>query len=187
MLFHEALSGNSIPTGTYLVAVARWSVKALQATEKLVYGAAPLVSDAKLLDGDTAEKLALAAAAQGSNWLEARETVDLAAAFELANDVLFGHLDDRYDEFVEEIRAQNEDRADIQERTLDNHIRSQREVLGQVRSDHLTKGRASLAKATEGRLRKLEERVAQRRLAIQAGRRLVADKDEIGVAFIRVS
>ena len=59
-------------------------------------------------------------------------------------------------------------------------------MLEQVRQRHISRGRDTLVKATEGRMQALKARVERRRLQIEDGRRLEHRKDEICVGLLRL-
>jgi hypothetical protein len=123
---------------------------------------------------------------EGRDWLEARTAFDIERAFDVANDTLFSTLYEHYEAYVAEIRSQNEDRVDVQERTLRQHLDSQRVKLETIRCNHLALNRSSLAKATDGRIRKLEERVERKLLELETLRTPNYDYEEICVAVIKV-
>lgn len=179
------LVGPRIQAGTYVLAAGLWSFTALQNSDKLAYAAVPF-DGSRLLDPELAETLAVTALADGKDWLEARNVVDLNRAYEVANEALFSYLDDEYAKFDREMRARNDDRADIQLRTLDQHLHSQTERLQRTLQGHRAERRESLAKATEGRVRALKARVEQERLRIESRREVRSQSKEIAIAIIRV-
>jgi superfamily II DNA or RNA helicase len=181
----EAIDGRLRP-GTYVLAAALWSFQGLQDTEKLAYAAAPLDASGKLLEPELAERLAVAAVASGQDWLEARNVVDLELAYNVANHMLFAHLDEEYEAFSRELRARNEDRADVQIRTLEQHLRLQTARLQETLQKHRARGRESLVQATEGRIRALESRVEQQRLRIESRRVVRSDNQDIAIAIIGI-
>jgi hypothetical protein len=175
------------PAGTYLIGCSLWSVRGLRTIEKLMFLAIPLVRNAKVLSETASEQLAVTAALDGSDWLEARNKVDFELAHELANEDLFGELDDRYQVFVDEIRAQNADRAEIQKRSLDRHLDSQLSKLTEIAEKHRQADRDSLVKATYGRIEALKGRVDRQRRQIADKSELRAESQEICVALVDLS
>lgn len=175
-----------LQTGMYVLVVAHWSFRGLQDTEKLAYTAALLENPDKTLEPEDAERLAAAAVASGEDWLEACNVADLEHAYYVANEILFGKLDDEYELFAQELRARNEDRADIQLRTLEQHYERQMAVLRETREKHRVHNREPLVKATEGRMRALENRVKQQRLKIESWRKVRSEAREIAIAIIQV-
>lgn len=172
--------------GTYALAVARWSVEGLQAIERLAFAGARLDAECDLLVGTDVERLASICAHHGRDWFEARSNVDLTEAVAIADEELFGNLEEQFEEFVEDIRRQNDDRADLQLRNLERHLDRQQRKLGDVREQHRLKGRDSLVKATEGRIQALANRIEQRRLKIDSQRDVRYRNDEVMVALVHV-
>lgn len=170
----------------YVVAVSLWSVQGLRDVEKLVYEAAALEEPESLLGENDTERLTAACASKGSVWLEANHGCDLAQAHEVANDRLFGVLDDRFWRYVEEEKAQNNDRADIQERNLERHTTRQREtILGTIEKLRAAQ-KEKLIPANEGRLMALEERAKQQKRTIDSRREVTPHTTEICVVLALV-
>lgn len=182
----HAATETPVRSGIYVLAATLWSFRGLQDSEKLAYVAIRLDGTATLLGPDVAERIAVAAVASGKDWIEARNIVDLERAYEVVNNVLFGHLDEEYESLLQELRARNEDRADIQIRTLDQHLREQTIKLEAIREKHQASGRESLVKATEGRIKALEGRVEQQRLRIESRRDVRSESKEIAIAIIQM-
>lgn len=176
----------SFALGTYVLAVSLWSVKGLRDVEKLVYEAINMASPKDFIGEDRAEMLASASAAHGELWLEARNECDLQLAHELANEVLLGELEERFDRFVEEESAQNQDRADIQTRNLVRHVERQRETILNTIEKLKRTNKAKLIPANEGRLRALEERYERKKSEIDSGRKFNSRTEDICVSIILV-
>lgn len=172
--------------GVYVFAIQRWSIGGLQDREKLYITARLLAEPERSLPAELAEQLVVAAAARGKDWLGAPEHVELERAEEIANETCLLEGDRAFDSYVEEIRAENEDRAGIQIRALDKHFTNQMTSLDEIRDRHVGRGRMALAKATEGRMRALEGRVEKRRYELERRRQTTHRKDEISVGLIKV-
>ena len=172
--------------GVYVLAVSLWSVQGLREIEKLVHEAVFLDRPETLLGEDDAERLTVACALKGKLWLEARGVCNLSHVHEIANQQLFGTLEERFRHYVEEQRAQNEDRADIQERNLDRHVSRQRETILRIIGNRRTTGRIKLIPANEGRLRALEERYERQKRTINSRRRVTCRSEDICMALVRI-
>ncbi len=172
--------------GVYVLAAVVWSFEALQDIEKLAYAAASIEGDRGLLDSDVAERIAIAAISKGEDWLEARNTIDLNLVYEIANNSLLARLDDEYEVYRREVTAKNDDRADIQLRGLEHHREQQTRKLLEVLEKHRLNGRNSLAKATEGRIHALENRVEQSRMKIDSRRTIRSQSRELAIAVIQM-
>ena len=174
--------------GVYLLVSALWSIQGLQTTERLVYTGCMLSNPEKLLPDIQAEKIIMAAIMHGEDWLEAGHIVNREEAYQIANGNLFSYLDKGFRKFVDEVKAENEDRTNIQERTLTTHLENQTVQLEKVKKDHLERGRTSLARATEGRLEKLQNRFERERHKIALRRTIKSDpQKEICVALVRIT
>ena len=139
-----------------------------------------------LLPEEDAERLVVAGAHFGKDWLSAQEDSDLHAAYTVANDTCLGSLDDRFEARKRELVNENEDRADIQLRMLEKHHATQSAVLEEVAAKHRSRGRKALLMATEGRMKALLGRVERRRIEIEAKRKVQANQKEIAVGLIIV-
>ena len=112
--------------------------------------------------------------------------VDLKDATNVAERVCLATSDQEYREQAEQARLQNEDRADLQEKTLDRHFANQVQKLDEVRRRHLLRRREALARATEGRVRALKDRVERQRMEIADRRRFTHRSDQICVGLVRI-
>jgi SNF2 family DNA or RNA helicase len=175
-----------VPAGQYAVVVLHWSIDALQSKEHLYYAASRIGADGSLADED-AEKLIVGCVLNGQEWVEARSGVGvvLEQAAERAVE-LYADGNDRYNEFVQRAKDENADRINVQTAALDRHLKTQLEKLDGIRQRLLMSGRRSLARATEGRMAKLRERVEIRRLRINNGSNVRAQQDLICVGVIEV-
>ena len=173
--------------GRYVFVVLHWSVEALQAREHLHYAAALLNESKEVMSDEQAERLVGAVVATGKEWLDARNGVgiELGAAAEVAID-LFADGNARYTEFVRRSTDENLDRVEVQVAALEKHLYNQVGKLESIRQRHLVAQRRSLARATEGRMAKLKERVEIRKARISMGREVRARQDLICVGVIDV-
>lgn len=177
----------SYTNGTYIIAGALWSVSGVQSSERLVFLGKNISSNRKILTEIESEQLIVCAAMDGKDWLEARTAVDIEKAYDIGNNMLFSSLRNNFDEYVAEITAQNEDRVDVQERTLRQHLDTQRYKWGVIRQNHANMNRSSLVKATEGRIRKLEDRIQKKLLELEKLRSITYRYEEICVAVIKLA
>jgi hypothetical protein len=181
----EALP-SPLPGGVYVFGVERWSVGGLQDVERLHFTALRMSPNMVKLEADEAERLVTSAAAHGKDWLGALEKIDPAEAARLANEECLADSDKAFAEFVEGRRAQNEDRADIQERSADVHFRSRLESLSAVRERHKRLGRHGLVRAMEGQIEALRRSNDRKKQGIAERRRVTERKDEVCVGLILV-
>jgi len=182
----QSVHNGLVPRGQYAFVVLHWSVEALQSKEHLFYTAMPIGGASALADDD-AEKLVVTSVTGGQEWIEARNGVgiDLDKAAESATD-LFAMGNERFNEFVQRAKDENTDRVTVQIAALERHLETQLHKLDDIKQRLLMGGRRSLARATEGRMSKLRERVEIRRLRIEGKRDVRARPDLICVGVIDV-
>lgn len=176
-----------IKAGVYVFAVQRWSVDGVQVRERLFFSAERLDGPTITLDEDDAEQLVVVSAIHGSDWLEARNVVDLPHAEEVATKLCLSTAEDSYNEYINQVINENNDRADVQERTVQRHLENQRRELNRIKEKHRALNRSSLVRATEGRLQKLENRIQWQLQKIDKGRKTNYKKDDVCLGVIRVT
>jgi superfamily II DNA or RNA helicase len=174
------------PPGDYRFAVARWTVRALRITEQLWYGVEPVSGPGPALPDQDAEQMILAVARQARDWPNARAELDVQKEADGIEQGLLVRARRCYEAFVEELRAQNEDRADLQEQILRNHLQQQRAKYMEIRQQHLARNNPGLAKVQERNIEKLEARVQRELLEIARKRKLTESMDEICAGIVRV-
>jgi superfamily II DNA or RNA helicase len=196
-----------LPVGVYVFYVQKWSLEALRDIERLYFVAKPLFNN-QILDDDISEKLITIATLHGRDWIEAKSIIDLPRAAKDIEDCM-AVSDDKYDEFVKQIENENEDRAELQERSLllhrDKQIAIQQEVKlkheqairdieiqltiqkdGKLKLERYRKKRYSLVKATEGKIAKIKESVAIKLAAINKRRKISHYGEEICLGIIKI-
>ncbi len=177
------LGGSVAPAGQYVFAIQRWSMRGIQATEQLHYAVARL--DGKdMLNESTAEELLAAAATSGEAWLAAPAVVDLARASRVADECCLASAERAFAKQERVLRAQNEDRALIQERSLDKHLAQQRAALNELLSHYEVLGKVRLMAPTRGRLQALEQRVKMKRGEIAQRRAFSARREDVCVGLL---
>jgi SNF2 family DNA or RNA helicase len=174
------------PKGVHVFTVQKWRVRGLQEIEQLHFAALSIDELEQLLPDQLAEKLVLTAAIYGNDWLEARRMISLDLAAEYAWNYCLPHSDRLYEAYVTEMQNKNADRADIQEKNLDRHLKNQLAKLNDVLEKHTRLGRASLAKATEGKMIKLKNRVERKMIEIRQRREIFHSKDLICTGIVKV-
>jgi len=180
-----AQAPTAVGPGSYVFITHRWMVEGVQTKEQLYFAAAPL-GDAAALADEPAEQLIVRAATAGTDWLEARNVIDLPRAAEIASRLSAG-AEAEYRAYVQRMRDENNDRADLQIATLDRHLRNQTEKLQTVREKHIAAGRDNLAKATARQIEILQQSVSLKRQKIERQRRLEPRHEEACLGVIKVS
>jgi superfamily II DNA or RNA helicase len=170
---------------TYVFAVQRWVIEGIQDLERLHFVATSIDSAGQYLDEEDAEKLITSASVHGEDWLDANRVVDLGLAADMANEC-FGVADRKYQVYVQQLRDENSDRANVQEQSLNRHLKNQKNKLEEIKIRHQSLNRPQLVNMTEGRIRALEDRVERRRLDINTRREINIRKEEVGAGIIEV-
>ncbi len=174
-----------IKPGEYVFTIQRWSTSGLQDREQIYFTAKNIASGHQLME-DEAEKLVTTAALQGRDWLEAANLVDCNMAAEVAES-LMSYSCKKYADHIRQKEAENNDRADLQERTLDQHLENQLNKFQRIKDIHIQKDRLSLAKATDAKMKIIEERVIHKKIQIRNRRSLKSRKDEMCIGLIKVA
>ena len=183
-----AESGIELRPGLYVFSVQRWSVRGLRDMERLHYAAAFLHADsaAEVVAPEVAERLIVTAAGKGVGWPGVRGVVGLDNLVEAVAERCIAASDRAFDRYVDDRRAENDDRARVQEQILDERHQRERGVLERVLQEHRVRGRHRLVPATEGRLRALEARVERLRNGIAQRRSLQSSNATVCVGIIEV-
>lgn len=174
-----------VDRGTYVFIVKLWSVRGIRHIERLCVVVKKLGNENGFLPDEISEKLVTTAARQSNDWLSAKNEIDLDVAKE---EVCTCQLrcDDSFDEFAKSITHENNDRADIQERTLRQHLENQLIRFQDVFHSHIFHGRDSLAKATQARIDKLKSILAFKLKEISERRNIQPLQQEICIGLIKV-
>jgi SNF2 family DNA or RNA helicase len=174
---------SDIPTGVYVFSVERWSIRGIREIERIHISAGSLSSGQGMLSDDQAEKLVMTAARQGDDWQVAANVFDFNKAAELIEKFMV-QAEKKYETYVEQLRYENNDRADVQEKSLKRHRDQQLEKLADLLERQIDRER--IARMTRGRIEALKSRVDQKLMEIQSRRELRHLKQEICVGIIRI-
>ena len=156
----------------YVFSVQRWSVQGLRHMERLYYAAAALGPERNVLEPQVAEQLIVAAAGDGIGWPEGSRAVDLDDVVRTVQEWCVAPSEEAFNEYVGDLEKENADRADVQERMLNEHYETQRQKIEEVLRRYRERGQRRLIPATEGRLRALRVRTERRRMEIAERRAL---------------
>ncbi|WP_316171405.1 MULTISPECIES: helicase-related protein [unclassified Bradyrhizobium] len=191
-------------SGSYVVAVRRWVGNGADSrgtnTARLAYAGAELVTG-KLLSWDLAEALALAAAEHGRPLYNFGADARLPRAAALLGDTVHPALDRRFDEFVQQITAEIEDRTAIRRHAVERHrdsktanLLSQQErnksraaEFDLVGDQRKAKQLLSVNVAIEGKLRKLREACALRLAEIDRQREIIPEAEEVAAVLVELT
>ena len=161
----------AVEPGLYAFSVLRWSVRGLRDMERLDYAAAAVGEGKIPLQPVEAEQLIAAAVNRGMAWPGARSSTQLSLIVESVI-AIGGAQESRFKSYVKDLRAENADRASVQERILDERYRTQRSGLEDLLERYRREGRTRAFLLTEGRLRALEIRTKRQRRDIEDRREI---------------
>jgi hypothetical protein len=186
--------GAPLPPGHYAVLAMLWRFGGQVDQERIAYVGLALPGGASIED-DAAERLLLAAAEAGALWPEAEVKLDCQGVADLCEALLLERVTERFLDERATRRAEQDDRAAIQLRTLEQRLaderRRQMEIIERNRPN-ITHGignarrASSLIAMAEGKLRRLEERAALRRAAIERARAQSAQDEQLALAVVEV-
>jgi len=175
----------SIPAQDYLFFVARWSVRGLRDIEKMVYYARPTTTSSSFLTEEEAELLLTSAARVGRDWLSAANEVDAEYLAPMVEECMMA-ADERYSDYISSLENENNDRADLQEQTVQLHLERQREKLQGVLLRHQEKGNTKMLAPTRGLIEKMEMRVKDKLREIQERRKMSHHNKDVCLGIVRV-
>ena len=170
--------------GDYTYYVRSWVFRGVREEEVLSVTAFRF-DDGTLLDEETSEVLLDRARLSGIDWVGASNEADPTSVlrrFERAEEV----LDRRYRDELASKKNENADRARFQLDSVDRYLKRRLATLRETLRTHEVLGRISLARATQGQIDKLKERMAIRRQKIVDRATVVADRNFVCAGLIRV-
>lgn len=173
-----------VPTGDYMFAIRRWTFKGVK-DEEWLQSAVCNIRDRSLLDEEKGEALVNLARVNGTDWLEAANTVDRANAAECL-DQLELHLASAYERASKRKQDENADRLMFQLHSIDQHLVLRLQVLEATRDRHEFLGRPGLVRATQGRIDKLRARMGLKREQVQQRERVVPDHELVCSGLLRI-
>lgn len=172
--------------GDYRIVVARWTFEALRPMEHLWYGVESIDPCVGPIGEEDAERFVGAVAEAGQDWPRASGALDLGQLTQDLEQGLLVVARQRFEQRSEQMKAQNEDRADAELKSLERHLQHQKAKYEEIRRRHQERGNPGLAKAQETNIRRLEDRVERKRLALEEKRFLHARMEEVCVGVVRV-
>ena len=172
--------------GQYAFSVQRWSVRGLRDMERLYYAAAPLLPSPDEMEPEDAERLIVGAAKYGEPWLDALSAVDLKHLTAAVEESCVAPSERAFKTYVHDLRAENNDRATIQQRMLEHQYETQGRKLKEVLQKHQRLGRDRLVAATRGRLQALKVRTERHHKEIAERKELKCDSEVVCLGIIEM-
>lgn len=174
-----------LESGDYLFYVERWTVQGIRDIERMVYFARPATENSSFLGDDEAEQLVTNVAKYGKDWLSVGNEVDPSEFVPLV-EACMDRAEEQYKEYIVYLTNENNDRADLQEKTLNLHMERQRSKLVEILLNHERKGNVKMIAPTKGKIDKLEARVRDKIREIDQRRKLQHHNKEICIGIVRV-
>lgn len=174
-----------IDLGIYVFTVERWSVQGVREIERLHVVAGELNSQSVFLTDDDAEKLVTIAARQARDWQAVASEVDFDAAVKLVGECLDAS-ETKYEAYIRQLEHENNDRADIQEKSLRAHQNRQLEKLETLRARQVSEGKETIARMTKGRIDALKSRLEHKLEEINRRRELRHHKQEVCIGLVNI-
>jgi superfamily II DNA or RNA helicase len=182
-----ALSVHDIKPGSYVYAVARWSVGGAIDTEKLAYVVKGL--DGRDLSEEMAELLVNTSALKGADWHSAKKELDTEEVADLFDIARIG-LDEAYEQFRQAMIRANTDRVRMMVASLEKELKTKTVRIQERIDGYRQSGEAKkikMIRAEEGKKSKLRVRLTDRIKEIQLREKLKVDKKSIAAGVIKVS
>jgi superfamily II DNA or RNA helicase len=154
-----------VDPGRYVFAVQRWSFSGEREWESLGYAAIGLESGVAL-PNDSAERLVNKATLRSTDWVEASAGVDGGAAEALLLECV-DSLDQRFDEYVGNMRSENEDRIALQMSLAERQRQSRGDSLRRRIDGLKAAGKIKAVRLFEAQLLRHDERSAERIVELQ--------------------
>jgi superfamily II DNA or RNA helicase len=180
----SSLDTDNLLPGLYGFFVKRWQVTGVRNFEKLAYSAINLSHD-QCLSEDLSESLISLASGAGNDWASARNEVD-AELTELGYEKCEDHLEVLYQDYISRLISENEDRADILSSTARNHFAAQIDSINLTISRFKSEGRHKMIPANEGKIKKLDSKLASRLEDIERGRVMNHSASDVALGVIKV-
>ena len=169
----------------YIFYVERGSVQGVKEIERMVYFAKSTIRPFAFLSEEIAEQLITIAAKVGIDWLSAANELNIENLVPILEDCQES-AEKRYSDYITFLQNENNDRADLQEKTLKLHMDRQREKLLMILKKHEEMGRIQMLAPTRGQLEKMETKVRDKLRLIEDRRKLQHHRKEVCVGIIRV-
>jgi SNF2 family DNA or RNA helicase len=172
--------------GRYAFLVQQWTATGLQDKEVLFSVCVSLDEGNTPIGDDASERLLQAASNLGVDWPEVVGQIDCHGAARIIADVCAPYLDRQFTSFVQRIKDENGDRANLQLQSVERHYLRQREERQNRLNQYASTGKQRLIPAIEGQLRALETSTQLRRQRISEGTNVGSRCTEVGLGVLLV-
>ena len=178
------VDAGNVQKGAYGFFVQRWQVSGVRESERLAYAAVHLESGDVLSDED-AERLVNSASSAGDDWPAARNVTNLEAV-ERCYEACEDRLEEAYGRYIDRLKRENDDRADVLTKTAENHFQGQISQIEDVIANYRRSGKTKMIPANEGKIKKYRQKLADRTQEIKNGRNLAHSPSDVALGVILV-
>jgi superfamily II DNA or RNA helicase len=180
-----ALSGaHPVRTGDFAFLVDLWAAEGLHPVDKLFFCALDL-DRGSLLARLEAERLISLAAARGRTWETARSDLDLELVASRIDEQCIATAQAEFDSFREALRRRTEDQTEVRLRSASSRFERQVKSLKLLLEQQARAG-SRIARATEGRLKKLLARRDEILARIEGRKSSSLTQTELALGVVRV-
>ena len=136
------------------------------------------------MSDDLAEDLMLKAVSDGYDWSD-RGGLNYSVLEEKTSDIL-GLNEEKYDEEIQKISNKNFDRAELQRKTIENHLEDKRNKFYELKERLIREQKEKMIPANEGKFKKLEAGLLLKLKNIENNKQLRYEKEDICVVLLKV-
>ena len=169
--------------GEYLISASFVSAQGITHYAKILYSGYDLHSKETISD-DLSEELILNAVSDGLDWTD-RGGINYQELETLASEIL-GINEEKYYEEIQKIENKNFDRAELQKKTIENHLEDKRNKFNMLREKLISEHKEKMIPANEGKFRKMESNLLLKLENIEKNKQLIYDKDDICMVLLKV-
>ena len=172
----------NLSLGTYVFYSQAWTIKGLRDIEKIYFSAKSLTDN--LLTENLAEHLITQAALYGEDWLEAINLVNLKLVREQLVEFCMIKTEEEYDNYIEQLQNENEDRANLQKNSIISHRDRQIEKRQAILREKGSQWR--LKSATEAQINNIKNKSDYKLTEIDKKRQLNHSANELALGIIYI-
>lgn len=171
--------------GTYAFVIQRWSFGGLKQEEHIQCRAVSL-DTGQTVAADTSFELLSRARVHGSDWIGAQNVLS-SQQVEMAFDVCLDRLERDYGDLAHAKELENSDRVNFQIDSAGRQCQSDVKRLKETLENLRNAGKSRMIPATEGKLRKVQERFSQRQEELRIKKTFVHHRFDVCSGVLKIS
>lgn len=160
-LYNADYNDSNFPPGKYAFLIKKWEASGIR-TEEILHASMISIELSTLLDAEDAMRIINAARLSGKDWREVNNETDVDALSDLF-DQCEEVIDSHFVEFKENYINENQDRVDLQIKSLDTNFARSLNTLEDTLRNLIAQNKTRVIPATRGRISKLKERYEMQR------------------------